>query len=685
MLLKKLKLQNIRSYTNGEIEFPEGSVLLAGDIGSGKSTILLAIEFALFGLKQQELSGTSLLRYGEKEASVELYFGVEGKEVIIKRILKRQKDNINQVSGYLIIDGIKSDLSVKELKSKIFSLLHYPENLVSKFEDLLYRYTVYTPQEQMKRIIYEKKEDRLDTLRKVFDIDKYKRIKENIEIYRKALREKKSLAEGMISDLEAKKKQKEEQKNNISELKQKEAEKEKILAEASSKTKGKKLELEKLDIKVKEIIGIKKEIIHAENELKSALEQKEKGKKEIDELQASILKLREELKGFTEDLSLSEMFDNKERMLDTAEKELRQISSNKSELKGKIMHLKQSADKMQKLDNCPMCLQEVPHEHKEGIIKKAASEIEELNKTSSSLEKKETELVSLSSALKKEMKELQQKISIQKVMAVKKDSLIEKEKRLNLLINNFEEAKIKAAGLNAKKIELTKQALESSEIEASYQNVKKEYESLSAEERKIELEKNSLAKEIETLAKMLKILEEEIKNKEKIKLELKKITSLQNWIDQKFIKLVSNIEKHVMMAVYHEFNELFQRWFSMLIEDETLNVRLDDSFSVIVEQNGYETFIENLSGGEKTSVALAYRLALNKVINDVVSQIKTKELIILDEPTEGFSTNQLDRVRDVLDQLAMKQVIIVSHESKIESFVDTVIRVNKNEGVSEVS
>ena len=57
----------------------------------------------------------------------------------------------------------------------------------------------------------------------------------------------------------------------------------------------------------------------------------------------------------------------------------------------------------------------------------------------------------------------------------------------------------------------------------------------------------------------------------------------------------------------------------------------------------------------------------------------------MDEPTEGFSTNQLDRVRDVLDQLGIKQIIIVSHESKIESFVDTVIRVNKQEGVSEVN
>ena len=59
--------------------------------------------------------------------------------------------------------------------------------------------------------------------------------------------------------------------------------------------------------------------------------------------------------------------------------------------------------------------------------------------------------------------------------------------------------------------------------------------------------------------------------------------------------------------------------------------------------------------------------------------------IILDEPTDGFSAEQLDRVRDVLDQIGVKQVILVSHESKIESFVDYVIRIEKEEHISRVS
>jgi len=118
---------------------------------------------------------------------------------------------------------------------------------------------------------------------------------------------------------------------------------------------------------------------------------------------------------------------------------------------------------------------------------------------------------------------------------------------------------------------------------------------------------------------------------------------------------MGSMERHVMLQVYREFNELLKSWFNILIEDETISVRLDDEFTPVIEQNGYETSFENLSGGERTSVALSYRLALNKVINDIVSGIKTKDIIILDEPTDGFSSEQLDKVRDVLEQLNMNR------------------------------
>ncbi|MEA2037485.1 MAG: SMC family ATPase, partial [Nanoarchaeota archaeon] len=204
-------------------------------------------------------------------------------------------------------------------------------------------------------------------------------------------------------------------------------------------------------------------------------------------------------------------------------------------------------------------------------------------------------------------------------------------------------------------------------------------------EKKISMEKKEIEVKKEEISKLVKSLEEEVNKKLDIKQKLGRIAQYQNWIDEQFVNLMNTMEKHVMLQVYMEFNELLQQWFNTLVEDETLSIRLDDEFTPVIEQNGYETSIENLSGGERTAVALAYRLALNKVINDIISDIKTKELLILDEPTEGFSSEQLDKIRVVLEQLDIKQIIIVSHESKIESFVDNVVRINKTEHVSEVA
>ena len=143
------------------------------------------------------------------------------------------------------------------------------------------------------------------------------------------------------------------------------------------------------------------------------------------------------------------------------------------------------------------------------------------------------------------------------------------------------------------------------------------------------------------------------------------------------------MEKQVLLQVHASFNAVFTQWFSMLM-GEGLTARLDEEFTPIIEQNGYDTDVLDLSGGEKTAVALAYRLALNKVINDFISTIHTKDLLILDEPTDGFSAEQLDKMRDVLEELQIAQLIVVSHEAKIESFVDKIVRIEKQGHVSRV-
>jgi exonuclease SbcC len=138
-----------------------------------------------------------------------------------------------------------------------------------------------------------------------------------------------------------------------------------------------------------------------------------------------------------------------------------------------------------------------------------------------------------------------------------------------------------------------------------------------------------------------------------------------------------------MMNINQEFNQHFQKWWGMLGEDPSKESRIDEDITPLVEQNGYGQDYNYLSGGEKTSLALAYRLSLNTIVQKVSAGIKSN-LLILDEPTDGFSKEQLFKIREILDELKCPQVVMVSHERELESFADQVMKVEKKDGISQI-
>lgn len=812
MILKSLKLENIRSYLVQEIEFPSGSILLNGDIGAGKSTILLAIEFALFGTKRKHLPASALLRNGKNKGAVELKLTIDNKEVIIRRTLKRTHDTVKQDLGFVIINGIKTDATPIELKSKILDLLGYSQQLVTKSKDLVYRYTVYTPQEDMKQILTDDKENRIDTLRHVFNIDKYKRIKENTSIYIKELKDKIKINTALISDLDVKTKQKTEINLDITKLKTEISDLRPRLDQIKLEVKEKQNNLKEIEEKIKTLNDIKKNIELNELRLKEGVSKRQDNNKKIEETNKDIEELKYKIdylnittnfseKDFEESIKnlekeigtidtdkqkLSEELKIKKVMIESLQQEL----ENKKELEEKLntnqeMHdtlLTQVKEKLKlkeilneselnlakvnddlkenqikrehchhiktkitDLSKCPTCFQEVSENYKDNITKtedekiknhdglltnltqskkeleenltKTKLEFEDINQKENKLEVLKVDLnnqkellINLSkkqeshSNLLKENDKLNNKLSnlketknMKKELDIKREELkIIRERDLFLSILNEnkrkseellaeqDEIKKSIGQVNTNLMDLRQKAESYKEIGDNFKTTKLQLEELIKKEKISEIRNAELEQELETTNKILVTLNNELKEKNEIKDSIKKTKERVQWLDEFFINLITTIEKHIMLKLHGEFNQVFQQWFNILIEDETTNIRLDEEFTPIIEQNGYEINIDHLSGGEKTSCALSYRLALNKVINDFVVNIKTKDLIILDEPTDGFSNEQLDKIRDVLEQLDMKQVIIVSHESKIESFVDNVIKISKEGHVSQI-
>ncbi|MBU4242016.1 MAG: AAA family ATPase [Nanoarchaeota archaeon] len=679
MIIKKVVLDNIRSYLNAEIDIPPGSLLLAGNIGSGKSTILMAIDFALFGIRRGELSGASLLRNGEDKGRVELHFDIDGKNVVINRGLKRSKTSVIQDSGFISIDDEEKKGTPIELKQHILDMLNYPKEALTK-NDLLYRYTVYTSQEQMKQILTCDKEDRLNTLRKVFGIDKYKRISENAKIVISKLKDKRKELAGYISDLVNKRDSEKAKKEELLEFELKLKNLTPKLESSNLNVKNKKENISLIEKKMERIRELKKEIELADLKLKHLYEQKQRNSEEIKQLDAVITNFKKvEIK---EDLHLH--IENKKKDILELENSLTEIRNLIQELKVKKLHAEDKKSKISELNNCPTCFQEVSSEHKINIIEEETFKLNDLTLKYKLNGEKEQELNALKSKLNEDLDKLREE---EKLILVAQSKLREFDEKINK--KKSLEEQLSSIDKESKDLQFKKDSKllglkQFENFDAEFSNAKEDLDKALDGHRTLEVLKAELDTSCRMLKTVIESLEKEIANKEAARKNFEHISSLQTWLNDQFIPLMGNMEKHIMFRVHEDFSSLFSKWFSMLIENDSMEVKLDNEFTPLIEQNGYETDYDFLSGGEKTGAALAYRLALNQVINNIMSSIKTRSIIILDEPTDGFSSEQLDNMRAVLDELSIGQIIIVSHEPKIESFVENVIRFEKNEHISKV-
>ncbi|RLG16346.1 hypothetical protein DRN69_01070 [Candidatus Pacearchaeota archaeon] len=680
MLLKKIILKNIRSYKEQEIEFKEGSTLLSGDIGAGKTSILLGIEFALFGLQPGQ-RGSSLLRNGEKEGKVIMEFDIEGKNVIIERSLKRGK-TISQDSCCIIMDGKKREMSVTELKNKVLELLNYPIEF-SKKQNILYKFTVYTPQEEMKQIILQDPDTRINTLRHVFGIDKYKKILENVSIITMKIREEKRMKEGLTANLEqdkrdliSKEEELESKQHNLSSMEKElflKIEKRKKIQEEreelSKKIEEKNKFLQEVE-KTKIMIMNKKDTISSNNNLVRQLQSQIKELQDLEFNESDINRFEQELKILNEE----------KKKLD--EENLR-INSEINSLNLKNEENKKLERKISNLEICPTCLQNVDAVYRANVLNKLHSDIRNINEKLEELEYEKKKVLDRMNDLNRNILIKQEKIQELKILKIRLEEIQEKQKRLEDIEKNnlLLEKDIKLLDQHIESLKIS--ILELSKYDNLFKLKQKEIDEALEQERFADIKVAELKKEIELFNNQINNLKEKVKRAEEIKRQLDYLNELENWLSKQFISLISFIERNVMIKLKSEFSKLFSEWFSMLVSD-SFNIRLSDNFTPIIEQQDYELDYSYLSGGERTAIALAYRLSLNQVINSFLSKIKTKDIVILDEPTDGFSEQQLDKMRDIFQGLNVRQLIIVSHEQRIEGFVENVIRFKKEAGISKM-
>jgi len=840
MRIKSIQLENIRSYKHELIEFKQGINFLSGDIGSGKSSILQAIEFALFGFKRGDLEGFQLLRKGENSGSIKLVIinSKNNSQIEIFRSLKKSKstDTISQDVGYIKYDDNLIELTPQELNSQVFDLLNFPKEFITKDKNLIYRFTIYTPQEQLKEIIFESPDKRLEVIRKIFGIDKYKQLQEAIFIYNTKIREDKKVFQVKI---EPKQKFQEEikiyekeliqdneklnlilekeksAKDNINKhkiaIQKRESFLEKltsnllILEKNRSKIENCEHNIKKLNNQKKEIeINLKnfdeKKIKHEQktlnNEIEkynSELKKLEQDKLKLDSIKKDydiLLKQKQELnKNIIELKNKKQNYDELKKSFDymltkCQVKDLENYISNDKKIIVKLSKLKIEKDELEKslikdnlekerleqiiLDNknkirnisniekCDNCYQDIDKSHKDKIklelekhidkskhdlekfslnIKKSQKEkiildkdLIQLSQIKDDLIKKEEKLLHLLDKEKKESilseklkvleqdlstnlefetkeKQLDNKIKNTTIILEDYDMINQKEIKINNLISNNKLKIIELENLvkhgknyeqDIKKIE--QQIKENNDLIDKKDSILIKLKHNSEKEKLIKTQKIKLNSNLDKLYENQTIISQklssyktQIENKQKYiddkKKELQQISTLEKdyqkllynelFLNEKVSNITRLIERSVFTKYYTEFNEEFESLFRDLIEDNDIEVRLDENFSPVIEQNGYDVDIKNLSGGEKSSLAVAYRLGLKKIIESNLESKQKLSLLILDEPTDGFSNEQIDRLGNILKASPLKQIILVSHDEKIESIADNVLKVEK--------
>ena len=195
-MITKVKLFNWRSHLSSELDFTKGTNALLGHIGSGKSSILDSISFALFGTfpalqsKKLKLDEVIMNRPSEKSrAEVEVAFQVDNAQYSVKRIIERGKGTTYselREAGKLL--EAPSTQRVNELVEKALKV---------NYE--LFNKAIYSEQNSLDYFLTIPKGQRMKRIDELLMISKFEKARANSTSLANKLLERKLAKQNVIS------------------------------------------------------------------------------------------------------------------------------------------------------------------------------------------------------------------------------------------------------------------------------------------------------------------------------------------------------------------------------------------------------------------------------------------------------------------------------------------------------
>jgi exonuclease SbcC len=335
-------------------------------------------------------------------------------------------------------------------------------------------------------------------------------------------------------------------------------------------------------------------------------------------------------------------------------------------------------------NKCPLCVQPLDGQYKsnllsriqqdnmerERIISELTIEIENLQKAKAQASEAYLNLQSCLTRIEELRSRLSEEENNLKTLSVEFEARqkLETELRLQLDDIQFEIGKFDLSELdNARTLR-----------ESAFH----QYYILDSDFRTKENRKKDLFNKLDDIKDRIDLAQEKLERMEKIRRTIEVLgairdayRSIQPKLRSEFVKVLRNFVQQVLDS---------------LVGGETpmLNVIIDETYTPYVKSEiGIDREVSNLSGGERTLLAFAYRLGLGQLI----MQSRTGHglsMLLLDEPTEnlGSEDGSIERLAEAISRFkAIEQIIAVTHSEAFATKADHVITLEKEVGVSKIS
>lgn len=730
MIPSKLKLLNFTSYTKPpELDFSKFKLgAISGHNGAGKSSLLDAITWCLWGTSRAGDSSDPLIHSGEEVMEVEFEFMLDSHSFVVKRHRSKKGGGSTSLELWSGSHNL-TEGTIKATQQKIIDTLHL------SFET--FTNSAFLRQGHADEFTTKGPTDRKRILADILGLDHYDVLEEKAKEKAKEAQTKLSLLEYQVLEIEAELSQKQEREKNLSQIQKMGEETQKHLKEAEVAYKEIENECKILETNINSLkeqkerfFTLKKELL----DLKDQIELKQQAikqyqqildrKKEIEENNTNLSLLQESRKAL--EGKRSELIKAKDELVSVERQLLEREDKRKEAINKLALEIKElqttnsqnflQIDSLKKQkDICPTCGQIINNEKHKSIIKsneKIISENEEKIKSLEETVKKYAGVV-LPEGKKTKEKELE----VKKLEDATKDwlQIQEKIQELEHYSTLFLKLKEAQGGVKAhteaivdlekisksKELELSK----SEELEISLNSFAQkllETESRLSAQANVKEELNQKLLDLRGQygeAKQLVSRTEQLENLSKQKLEEKsKLTKEKEIYEELSLAfgkkgIQAMIIEQAIPEIEDETNSLLER-----LTEGRMKIRLDtqretktkvatmdggkehsivETLDIIISDEMGERPYEMYSGGEAFRVNFAIRLAISKLLTHRAGA--RLQFLVIDE---GFGTQDMEgrsRLVEVIDAIKndFEKIVIITHLEELKEEFPTRIEVSK--------